>query len=149
MKCINFFYFFIICYNVSLQKWNWVKADTFIKVHYWKFSLPNTLLQCELHPTGWLTFISELKHKGWFIKNATGLIILLKMNNYSTFSARFMYNWILWDIKSSKGFVIHFGLPNWLILSIFQHFKKSIYTNLTKLKKVIAIMFWNANFDPD
>ena len=89
------------------------------------------------------------QNRGWFIKNATGLVILLQKNIYSTFSTRFCYDWIIWDIKTSKDFVIHLGLPYWLILSIFKHFKQFIHKNFTKLKKIIAFGFWHVNFDPD
>ena len=85
--------------------------------------------------------------RGWFIKNATGLVILLQKNIYSTFSTRFCYDWIIWDIKTSKDFVIHLGLPNWLILSIFKHFKQFMHKNFTKSIKndcfwVLACKLW-------
>ena len=93
-------------------------------------------------------FSINCRSRGWFIKNATVLVILLKMNIYSTFSASFSYHRIIWDIKTSKNFFFHFGLSNWLILSTFKCLKTIYFYEFYKIEKKYCFWVLSYNFSP-
>ena len=62
----------------------------------------------------------EATARGWCIKNATGLIILLKMVIYLIFLTSLIKNDIFWDLTTSKDSEINFDLTDECVLLTFQ-----------------------------